>query len=99
MWNEEWYDVIVRENGERNIEFSCKEEEDAMNKAKEFHENGAKTYIAHFTMVKSKLSREIIDPFGGYKPYEMLLENETPKTKVKKKKHVSGRDMKKSFKF
>ena len=96
MLGSTWYDVIDRTDGSREIVFSTKLEQEALDKVDELHNSGHIVYIAHF-QVEEWLKREIIDPYDGYVSYTVQLGIDEPTTPVKKKKRKS--EPKKEYKF
>ena len=97
MLGSKWYDVIDRTDGSREIVFSTKNVDEAIERAEKLHNEDRQVYINEISIdLRGMLSLEVIDNWDGYVPYEVKYDEEViPKKKTKKKK-LSG---KKTFKF
>lgn len=97
MLGSTWYDVIDRTDGSREIVFSSKILDEAIEHAEQLHQNKHQVYINEISIdLRGMLTLEVIDNWDGYVPYEVKYDEEVvPKKKTKKKK-LSG---KKTFKF
>lgn len=77
MKGTEWYDVIDRTTGSREIVFSSKHLELAIEQAELLAVEGKQVYIKKMTIdMQCMLKMEVIDNWGGYVPYTVKMGEE-----------------------
>lgn len=77
MNSSEWYDVIDRTTGSREIVFSSKFLEVATKQAEYLSIEGKQVYINKMTIdMQGMLKMEVIDTWGGYVPYTVKMGDE-----------------------
>ena len=73
----EWYDVIDRTTGSREIVFSTKYLELAIKQAEFLAVEERKVYVNKMTIdMQGVLKMEVIDSWGGYVPYAVKIGEE-----------------------
>lgn len=101
MGKREWYDVIDITHGSREIAFSCKELDKAMEKAEILHNEGNLVYIKFFSLEpeKGNLVSKLIDPYENFVPYVVIFDEDEIRNPSKKRKQRKNKEHKKEYKF
>lgn len=98
-YGESWLDVISVENGSREIVFSTKNIDEAIDYANDLNEKGKQVYINANEITKQRIEREVIDMWNGYEPYETVIEEQEQQPKKRNKKKFDPKKAKKSYHF